>query len=665
MTAVVAVPASTPLTATRPQEGARVGWLQAARVLLLVLLPCACYWPAMRGEFLWDDDLLITRNPLLGSWEGLREIWFSTRPLDYFPLTNTSFWLEWSLWGTNSTGYHVVNLVLHVVSAFVFWRLLSALRLPGAWFGALLFAIHPINAASVGWIAERKNVLSMVFYLGSLLCFVRWRERTGVPGAWRSYLLSLGWYVLAALSKSSVVMLPCLLLLLTWWQDGRLRWRDFLRTAPFFAVSLAAGLLTMWFQYHRAMGAAGLAHARPLALRMLAAGQAIPFYLGKVVFPYPLAMLYPRWQLDLRNPVCYLAPLGLAALLAVGWWARRFWGRGPLVALGSFVLMVLPVSGLLPMSFFGYSDVSDHLVYVAVPGLFALAAAGLSWWYRTGGGWIQRATLVAMTLVVGTLSLACEQRAEEFGSAERLWRGTLEISPRAFAALNNLGLIYQERAHRDPRQLLVAEHYFRAALASEYQLRSAGINLANVLRMESHWAESADLYRQVLAVDPEAETYNNYGVTLLELGDDPKAREAFYHALRLDPSMVSAYYNLYGIEQAEHRLPQAFAALRACLRVDPQHVPSLVAMVMLNLDQAGQPPPPAAAELLVATAERACQLTQYHQAQSLVALAKSLAAAGRPAEADKMAARAAETASANGQTDLVTAIADYRRSLGR
>ena len=661
MTAVAA-----PLPTTRmvagPRGEVRADWLRVAQIALLVLLPCLCYWPAMRGEFLWDDDLLITRSLLLRSWEGLRNIWFSTVPLDYFPLTNTSFWLEWRLWGDNPTGYHFTNLALHVASAFLLWRLLRALRLPGAWFAALLFAVHPINVASVAWISERKNTLSMVFYLASLLAFVRWREQ---PGAWRPFLAALGWFVLAALAKSSVVMLPCVLLLIVWWQDGRLRWRDLVRTAPFFAVSLAAGLLTIWFQYHRTMTAEHLAHSRPLVERVLMAAHAVWFYFGKILFPSGLAMLYPRWQVGVGDPRSYVAPLGLAALLAAAWYARRWWGRGPLAALGYFLLTILPVSGVMMMSFFTYSDVSDHLVYLSVPVVLACVAAGLGRWLAEGGG-RGRLALVPMTLVAGACCLGCALRAGDFSSAESLWTSTLEANPGSFAAHNNLGLAFQQHAHGDPRLLALAEAHFRVALDHEDRLESAGVNLANTLRMQGRWTEAADLYRRVLDVHPEPECFNNYGVTLLEIGDNPKAREAFGNALRLDPSMLSAYYNLYGLEQAEHHLPQAFAMLRACLRLDPDNVPALNALVLLNLDQPGQPAPtPAGAELMVAMAERACQLTQYRQAQSLVTLSKAMLAAGRPAEAARVAARAGEVATADRQTDLAAAIEDYRRSLPR
>ena len=308
-----------------------------------------------------------------------------------------------------------------------------------------------------------------------------------------------------------------------------------------------------------------------------------------------------------------------------------------MTALGSFVLGVLPVSGLLHMSFFNYANVSDHLVYVAVPGIVALAGAVLATAYARGGR-AARVALAAASTVAGLLACGCFQRAEEFSSSERLWRSTLEVSPECSAAHNNLGLVMQDRGRHDPRQLIVAEEHFREALKIDHQIGTAGVNLANVLRMEGRWAESAAMYREVLDLYPEAESYNNYGVALLEMGDNAGARAAMHRALDLAPSMESAYYNLYGIELAEHRFPEACAMLRACLRINPDSVSALTSLLMLNLSRAGQPPlSPVAAETVMALAERACQLTQYRGAQQLLLWSKAALAAERRQEAAAIA----------------------------
>ena len=125
----------------------------------------------MRGQFLWDDFLVVHRNPLVTGELGLGSIWFRTD----FPLTNVAFWLEWLAWGDHPAGYHVVNVLLHATSAVLLWRVLAQLRIPAAWLAAMIFAVHPVCVGSVAWISELKNTLSLPFFLLSLLWYLRLR----------------------------------------------------------------------------------------------------------------------------------------------------------------------------------------------------------------------------------------------------------------------------------------------------------------------------------------------------------------------------------------------------------------------------------------------------------------------------------------------------------
>ncbi len=645
-----------------PAEQSRIDWRRIAQTILLVLLPCACYWPALNGAFLWDDDILVSENRLVRAADGLRSIWFSTAPLDYFPLTNSAFWLQWRLWGNDPLGYHLVNLALHVASSFLLWRLLRALRVPGAWFGAVLFAVHPVNVASVAWIAECKSVLSMVFYLASLLCYVRWESDVESRKLGR-YAAAAGFYALALLSKSAVVMMPCVLLVLAWWRTGRVGWRDVVRTIPFFALSLAAGLATLWFQYHHSVSAESLSHANPLPVRLIVAGRTILFYLGKLFWPQRLAMIYPRWTFPAGDVAGFVWPAALAALFGGAWWGRRRWGRAPAAALASFVVILLPVCGLAHMAYFSFSYVSDHLVYAATPGVLALVAAGLTRWYERGGigG---RVALAVISGVAGLLSVTCLERADDFSGPEKLWTANLEVNPQAFAAHTNLGVVLQHRGLSHPALFPVAEAHFRAALRINSQYANAGLCLADLLRVEGRWTEAAEAYRQALAKRADAEGLNNYGVTLLELADYAGAREAFQQATRLRPDMASVYYNLYGLELAQDHLPEACALLRTCLRINPDDVQALTSLLALTLERPGQPALSLpAAEMALALAERACHLTNYRGARQLILQASAALAAGRRGEAAASAHRAHDAALASGENDLLGAIEGFQRSL--
>src|SRR6266403_1696041 len=193
-------------------------WQHTALIAAIIIAVVVVYLPVLRGDFVWDDFLLITGNPLLQNFSGLLEIWSGGRTADYFPLTNTVFWIEHHLFGVNANGYHAVNILLQIANALLVWRLLKRLNIPGAWLAGLIFGIHPVHAASVVWISELKNLLSMFFALLSILCFLELDDKRLLNSA-TAYIASFVFFVLALLSKTQVVFLPFVLLLCAWWRD--------------------------------------------------------------------------------------------------------------------------------------------------------------------------------------------------------------------------------------------------------------------------------------------------------------------------------------------------------------------------------------------------------------------------------------------------------------
>ena len=161
-------------------------WKLATGALLLICATLIAYWPALSGGFIWDDDVMLTSNPLVKASDGLYRMWFTTEPIDYWPVTGSSFWLEWRLWGMRAAGYHVSNVLQHVVSALLIWMILRHLSIPGAWLAACLFALHPVNVESVAWITQRKNTLSELFLLLSIFCYLKYDSRSPAPDAARS-----------------------------------------------------------------------------------------------------------------------------------------------------------------------------------------------------------------------------------------------------------------------------------------------------------------------------------------------------------------------------------------------------------------------------------------------------------------------------------------------
>ena len=223
----------------------------APLLLILGALVAASYLPALSGEFVWDDFLL-TKLKAVSSWKGIWQLWFDPAAAylqrdavegHYWPLLYTTFWLEHKLWEFNPLGYHAVNLLLHFANTALLWRLLLRLRVPGAWFAAAVFAVHPLHTESVAWIISRKDLLSALLYLSAFFMWVRFVELPRI----RPYVAALLLFAAALLCKSVAITLPAALLIWQWWKEGRVAAGYFLRVVPFFLVGLVVGGFDIWF----------------------------------------------------------------------------------------------------------------------------------------------------------------------------------------------------------------------------------------------------------------------------------------------------------------------------------------------------------------------------------------------------------------------------------
>src|SRR5688500_4432073 len=344
---------------------------------VLLLVTVLAYRHAWTAGYIWDDDVYVTQNQLLTAADGLRRIWFSLdSPSQYFPLVYTTFRLEYALWGLNPAGYHWVNIILHAANALLVWRLLLALRVPGAWLAAALFALHPVHVESVAWVTERKNVLMGLFFLLSLLAWVRFVERE-TKGLGKYYGLALLFYALALFSKTTACTLPAALLLILWLKKMPITLRRIGQIVPFVLLGIVMGLVTIWWERHH-QGTQGELFAIVLPERLLVAARAFWFYLGKPFCPVNLSFSYPRWSISPGNPLDYWWLVATAGLAVAVYFARRRLGRGPEVALVFFAATLSPMLGFIMLYTFRYSFVADHYQYLASIGPLALAAAGLA-----------------------------------------------------------------------------------------------------------------------------------------------------------------------------------------------------------------------------------------------------------------------------------------------
>jgi tetratricopeptide (TPR) repeat protein len=519
------------------------------------------YLPVWHAGLIWDDLIDVT-PPELRSWAGMGRIWFDLdATLQYYPILHSAFWIEHRLWGDFAPGYHWVNLTLHALNAVMVGLLLRRLRVPGAALAAGIFALHPVMVESVAWVSEFKNTLSGFFYLGAALAYLHFdKDRLQ-----RWYGLALVLFVLALLSKTVTATLPGALLVVFWWQRGRLGWRrDVLPVLPFLVLGAAAGLLTAWVE-RKLIGAEGADFAFTLAERGLIAGRALEFYAGKLLWPADLIFIYPRWSVSQAAWWQYLYPAG--ALLGLGLlWQLRRWSRGPLAGALFFAGTLLPVLGFFNVYFFAFSFVADHFQYLASLGVIVTMVAGLmrmvQWRGRAGPvagglGW-------GLLVILGGLTW---RQSRMYRDAETLYRVTLTQNPGCWMAQVNLGNLLVKTGR--PQEAI--DHY-QEGIRLKPANANAYYNLGNALYRMNRVNDAVVKYDHALQINPDLATaHNNLGLALAQLSRRPEARQHYEQALRLAPDFAEGHFNLGMLSLALGRSAEAIGQFEEALRIKPDY----------------------------------------------------------------------------------------------
>jgi tetratricopeptide (TPR) repeat protein len=547
-----------------PPSWFRRDWLLE---LILILFVIVAYTPVWRAGFVWDDATHLTVNPCIVGPLGLKEIW-TTSAADICPLTFTTFWVEHALWGLGPLPYHLVNVLLHAACAVLLWEVLRSLRVQGAWLGAALWALHPVVVESVAWITEMKNTESGLFFLLSILFFVRWLRAKGLDrrtgGRW-NYALTLFFAALAMASKSSTVILPVVLCLCAWWIEGRWHWRNVVRVVPIFLMSIAASALSIWTQGLQLATVTDPQWVRTWPQRLAIAGDAVWFYLGKLLWPHPLMTIYPRWQIDATQWASYLPLLAVIVILSIFWLKRELWSRVCFFAFAYFIAALLPVLGLIDNPIFCYSLVFDHFQYLASMGALALAGAGLarlSDFILPKKPWLQPTLCAGLLLILGT---ATWQRTWAYESEEALWSDALTNNPNCWAGHNNLGLVFFGRGQADE-----AVQQFQKALEINPNCAEVHSNLGVALGKKGQLDEAVAQFQKALEIDPKyARARCNFGNTLLQKGQLDEAVAQFQKALEINPNYVQAHSNLgYALSQ-KGQVDDAVDQFQKAAEIDP------------------------------------------------------------------------------------------------
>jgi protein O-mannosyl-transferase len=511
-----------------------------ARIAILVVAVFIAYLPVLRwGGFIWDDPQYVTESPVLRTLPGLLAIWI--HPLStpqYYPIVHTTFWIEYHLVGLHPFLYHLDNVLLHIAAALLLWKVLARLKVPAPFLITVIFALHPVQAESVAWITERKNVLSTVFYLLALDAYLNFAgpDLRSPEGRLSTWFLSLALFVAALLSKSVTCSLPAVILLLVYWKHGNIRWRDIKPLIPFFMLGLLMAYYTGWLERQH-VGASGQEWDFSPLERFVIAGRALWFYAIKLVWPHPLIFIYPRWNIHPLKQFWLLAfPASLLAVILSLWLLRRKITRGPLVAVLFFVGTLLPALGFINLFPMRYSFVADHFQYLASVGLIALFAGVIS-------KFADRFTGLAGGVIVTALAIVTFLRGSVFQNPETLFADVVQKNPNSWMAWGNLGDAYAAYSNRP----------------------------GNSAAEQARWrAEARRCYAQLYRLAPEQPmSHWKWGIVEEYEGDLASARGEFIRAIQLEPTFSFALDSLGRLELRMGHPEDGLADLRKALDVDP------------------------------------------------------------------------------------------------
>jgi tetratricopeptide (TPR) repeat protein len=541
--------------------------------LALALITLAVYWPVREQQFVnLDDDLYVTENPyvLHGlTWEGARWAFTTSHGTHWLPLTWLSHMLDCQLFGVNAGALKLVNVAFHIASSLLLFLALkraTAAEGPSA-FVAMVFALHPLRVESVAWVAERKDVLSTFFWMLALWAYVQYVKR---PGAGR-YLWVIAFFVLGLMAKPMVVTLPFVLLLLDFWPLGRTPWsppvhqgvskadprRVVREKLPMFALAAGWSVITFWVTH--GAGAIVSTEKIPVGLRVTNALMSYGRYLGKMVWPQELAVLYPFsgvWSVSSVAIVTFFLVCGSVMVVRVA-------DRHPYLVVGWFWYLgtLIPVIGLVQV---GVQSMADRFTYIPSIGILICVAWGVAD-MAAAKPQMRMAAAVGAAVVVSACAVATRMQLRYWSDSVTLLSRTVAVTAGNPLAQSNLGvaLCNQGREYEGIAHL-------QEAVRLSPNFGYAHGHLGRAYFLLGRVGEGLDHLRKAVALDPgSALAHNNLGIALAQEGRLEDAAAEFAEAVRLKPDYALAQIDLGGVLASLGRAEEALPHVREAVRLRP------------------------------------------------------------------------------------------------
>lgn len=549
-------------------------FLALATAILIV------YFPAIRGGFVWDDDIYLTHHPPITDPLGLLKIWFDpASSISPYPMVFTTYWIEYRLWGFAPEGYHLVNLALHAMNALLVSLILRRLGFPAARLAALIFAVHPMSVESVAWLTERKDVLSGLFHLLAIHSWIRHLEDSRK----KSYALTLACFVLAMLSKTTTCTFPLIAVFVALWKSPTIAASQFrslaFKTAPMFVVAFILGLVTVWWEKFNLVGTEEFSFT--FSQRLLMAGRAPWFYFGKLGWPWPLTLIYQEWPLNTASFAEWgFSLITLAAMISVilfGWRRRSSLA----LAAGYFLITLAPALGFLDYSTMVYGYAYNHFQYLAGIGFIAAIATLL---HRMSLPIAHPPIrMIGCAVLIASLGLMARKHSTHFASNEVLFRANIAVNPRSWVGWYNVGV--ELDGQNKPESALT--HYDEGLKINPDHIDGI-CNRANALMALGRLSEARAELDRALEVEPDGFAIHlTLGLLAMQEQNLDESIEKFTRATELRPKNGKAHYNLGLALMRNKRTEEALVAFERAAEIEPNN-PLALNGLGIALVQAGR-----------------------------------------------------------------------------
>jgi Tfp pilus assembly protein PilF len=535
----------------------------------LIFSAALVYWQVRNFDFVdYDDNLYVYDNQHVLAGLNLQNIeWaFTTgHASNWHPLTWLSLMLDCSIFGGKPGPMHLVNVAFHIANTLLLFAVFNRMtkRIWPSAFVAALFALHPLHIESVAWITERKDVLSTLFWLLTMLAYIRYVEK---PSAGR-YIIALSFFTLGLMSKPMLVTLPFVLLLLDYWPLSRFLNSKFsilnllYEKIPFFILAAVSSIVTYLTQ--RAYGSVAGFEVRLLGDRIANAFLSYSLYIVKTFWPQNLAAHYPSravgsielWQLVLS--ALLLAGVSLLVL--------RFWKTQRYLFVGWFwfIVTLVPVIGIVQV---GKAAMADRYAYIPCTGLFIMLAWGLSELFSK---WLYRKYALGMFAAIVLIALGIDtyRQAGFWKDGVTLFSHTIEVTRNNSFAYYNLGTAYVDSGRYQD-----AIESFKQAIKIKPNYFDAIYNLGVAFSKIDRYQDAVEAYKQAIIVTKDAKTYVNLGAAYLSLGLYQDAIDAYQQAVKINPDLMEAHFNLGLVYAGIGHFQDAAESFKQAIRIRPDYV---------------------------------------------------------------------------------------------